>query len=670
MAVKRISKTKTGPTKEIRASQVPEFLEPKFVGEDNTGKKIAKANYVAGPGGTRSGRITEFKNKDYHNLENFSSPFSFEHGFLDTRRAVHLCVQAYWAFPLLRNVIEVMVELSNSRIFLKGGNKTTRDFISKWFEKIGFWHLKEEFFREWFRSGNVFLYRFDGTFTGDELQKLGQVWGMSKSKVKIPIRYLVINPEVIRAGGNINFVQPYYFKLLNPYEIERLRYPETDEDKQVLESLSPEDREMIKNGSAIRLKLDAERLSIALYKAQSYEPMGVPLAYGLLDDIEAKLEMKRLDLAAARMMDRALLLITAGETPTEYNPMGLNPNTLASLQAIFGNESITRTLVADWTVKGQWLIPDTSKILGPERYIQLDKDINIGLNAILFDTKEKFANTSIKVQVFIERLKEARNAFLNTFLQPEIKKICKMLNAKTYPEPHFEEISLKDELEYAKLATQLYSVGLLTPEETFDTFDTGKFPTMEQSLIDQKAFKEQRDEGLYMPVVGGSTTLQGQQMESNEKLGILQQKTQQQQFQQKMAKPAGRPSGTKAPQTTKKVSPIGGSENEPELSGFSLSKMKDVYVAVGHLQDKTEAYLRKKHKLKILSQEQQEVAKFLVSSIIGNEPKENWESKIAEYSKAPKEINEIAASEMDDIGISYGTDSYTSAILRLCKTHG
>ena len=51
--------------------------------------------------------------------------------------------------------------------------------------------------------------------------------------------------------------------------------------------------------------------------------------------------------------------------------------------------------------------------------------IRVGLNNILVGENEKFANQSIKVKIFIERLKQAREIFINQFLYPEIKRICK-----------------------------------------------------------------------------------------------------------------------------------------------------------------------------------------------------------------------------------------------------
>ena len=38
------------------------------------------------------------------------------------------------------------------------------------------------------------------------------------------------------------------------------------------------------------------------------------------------------------------------------------------------------------------------------------------LNNLLISSDEKFANASVKIEVFVERLRQARQAFLNDFL--------------------------------------------------------------------------------------------------------------------------------------------------------------------------------------------------------------------------------------------------------------
>jgi hypothetical protein len=605
----------------------------------------------------------EFPLQSFPNLDKFLTPFKSGEGgsYMDAREAIKLSVKAYWAFPLLRNVVEVMGELSNSNIYLEGGNKNTRDFITAWFERINLWHLKEQFFREWFRSGNAFLYRFEANIPAAQMKKMTQVYGAASSD-KVPVKYILMNPESIMAGGDLMFGRPTYYKVLSTYELAKLKSQDTDEAKELFKSLDPAIKKAIKESASVaQIPLDPNRLSVLLYKAQSYEAMGVPMAFGVIRDIETKLEFKRIDLSIARTTERAMLLVNIGEAENEYNQgRNFNPAVADTIKNLFLNESVARTLITDHTVKAEWLIPDIGKILGEEKYAQLDKDINIGLNAILFDSGEKFANTSIKVQVFLERLKEARQAFLHNFLQPEIKRVCKAIGARVYPTAVFEDLSLKDELQYSKLAVSMAQLGFLTPDELFEAMKTGKMPSPETSLENQEKFKEQRRNDLYLPLVGGASELTRRQVETADKVAKMTAKQTLQMPAAKAPGAAGRPKGTTAPKTAVTPSPIGKSK-----ASFSIKALSNLSNQVSALHSKVEGAVKNKFKIKETNSTQAAIVKEIVAGIISNEPSSNWDKSVASYVKSPKDSPEEVKKEIEDLQLEHDVDYYSAAILRL-----
>jgi hypothetical protein len=634
------------------------WIMPSFADESNDKDK----DFAFAASRSRSETLNS-PSQSYPNLDKFLTPFKTgsSSSYMDSRQAIRLCVKAYWAFPLLRNVVEVMGELSNSNIYLEGGNKNTRDFVTAWFERVNLWHLKEQFFREWFRSGNSFIYRFDAKIPESEAKKMTQVYG-SSGKYTIPIKYVLMNPESILAGGDLMFGTPAYYKSLSSFEIAKLKAKDTDESKDFFNSLDPKTKKAInESAAAIEIPLDPKRLSPLLYKAQSYEAMGVPMAFGVINDIETKLEFKRIDLSIARTTERAMLLVNIGEPENEYNQgRNFNPAVADVIRNLFQNESVARTLITDHTVKAEWLIPDIGKILGAEKYEQLDKDINTGLNAILFDSGEKFANTSIKVQVFLERLKEARQAFLHNFLQPEIKRVCKAIGARVYPTAVFEDLSLKDELQYSKLAVSMAQLGFLAPDELFEAMKSGKMPTPETSLESQERFKEQRQNDLYLPLVGGASELTRRQVETADKVAKITAKQALQMPAAKAPGVAGRPTGTKSPKAATKPSPIGSSK-----ASFSVKALTNLSNQVSLLHSKVDAAVKTKFKITETNATQAAVVKEIVAGIISNEEAANWDKCVASYVKKPKDSSEEVKKEIEDIQIEHDVDYYSAAILRL-----
>lgn len=572
----------------------------------------------------------------YKNIDDGLIPFRYSTGVransnMNVRDAVILCQKAYYNFAIFRNTIDLMTEFSCNNIYFKNGSQKSRDFFSALFAKINISEIQDKFFREYYRSGNVFIYRFDTKVKDEDITKITQTFGLSsKASVLLPAKYIILNPADIQIGGSINFSSGKYYKLLSDYELERLKSPKTDEDKEVLNSLPLETQKLInqKTIGVLTLPLDRDRLAAVFYKKQDYEPFAVPMGFPVLDDINWKSEMKKMDMALTRTMQQAILLVTMGDTP---NNGGINQKNLEAMQKLFENQSVGRVLIADYTTKAQFVIPDVGNLIGPQKYEVVDRDIQIGLNNILIGN-EKFANQSIKVQVFIQRLKQAREAFINEFLIPEIRRISKDLGFKNYPTPHFQEIDIKDDIQYSRIYTRLVELGILTPEEGMQALDTGILPSAEDSVISQQKFRELKDKGLYQPLIGGTNQ-------------------------------AGRPSGSEGiPQQSKNIKPIGeGKQSKAEF--FDLDKIKSNFILASRLQDKVESCLREKHSLRKLSKQQKEVAFEISKIIISNEKPEFWETLANEYVKNPKDKNIEKIYEIENIAVNHSIDSYLASIL-------
>jgi hypothetical protein len=130
-------------------------------------------------------------------------PYEYASDGVNVREAIELCQKAYANISVFRNSIDVMSEFANGDLYLEGGNKTSRDFFYRWFNKIRVWDLKDQFFREYYRSGNVFMYRVDGTLTLEDFNTLNKIYATNNVSLaadpKIPIKYILLNPFSIVA---------------------------------------------------------------------------------------------------------------------------------------------------------------------------------------------------------------------------------------------------------------------------------------------------------------------------------------------------------------------------------------------------------------------------------------------------------------------------------------
>jgi len=616
--------------------------------ESNSDSKRAKISEIRASTSSfrRNASSTIERTDRFANIDKGLIPFRYSNyvknlSTLDIRDAIILCQKAYYNVAIFRNTIDLMTEFSSSPIYLTGGSQKSREFFEAYFKKINLASFLDQFFREYYRSGNVFVYRFDTVLSPEQFLKVTQTFG-SKLKtiaedgsIKLPARYAIVNPADIYVGGTVNYAFNVYYKLLSDYELERLRSPKTDEDTEVYNSLPADVKEKIKNknSSYILVPLDKTKLAAVFYKKQDYEPLSVPMGFPVLDDINWKLEMKKMDMAVTRTMQQAILLVTMGAEPDKG---GVNPKNLQAMQSLFENQSIGRVLIADYTTKAEFVIPDIASLIGPQKYEVVDKDIQIGLNNVLIGS-EKFANQSIKVKVFVERLNQGREVFINEFLIPEIRRISKDLGFKNFPVPKFQDMNLKDDTQLSRVYNRLMELGVLTPEEGIQAIEKGRLPTEEESLESQQKFKDLRDQGLYQPIIGGS------------------------------AQQSGRPAGTTGiPQSTKNASPIG-QKGAKVKANFSLSKIKENILASQTLEEEVKSALRKKFNVKKLTNQQKEDSESLTEIIIANEIPENWNSKIKDYIDKPFDKNFEQVNAIQELASEHQITNYLASLLYYSK---
>ena len=562
------------------------------------------------------------------------------------RDAVDLCMRAYGGVPAVRNAIEISVEFSNQPLYIKTDNQTMKTFFKEWFHAVEMHKLKEEFFREYYRSGNVFLYKFSGKFGPAYYKNFQQSFGATNNR--IPIRYMLINPASVFVPTGLTF--PYtYTRLLSIYEIERLRHPMTEQDKQVYNDLPQFVKDQIKVTAAyplgIYIPMDPNRLRFAFYKKQSYEPLATPMCFPVLPAIEWKLALSKMDKALARTIEHAILLVTTGETGTQYNGgNGINPNNIARLQSIFSNQTIGRVFVADFTTKAEWLIPEIQDILGPQKYEVVNQDILDGLQSIMGGKdQDKFANAQTKTKIFIQRLKEGQDAFLNDFLMPEIVQICDDMGFRTIPKIGFRKIDLQDDSIMARVYAQLGQLGILTADQVVKAVETNLLPDKDEMDAAQAKYKTDRDNGKYLPLVGASL-----QDDSDEQNG---------------GGPNGRPPGTggnKIP--AKKASPIGTSR------AFSIKGYVDNLKQSELVEKEVCSVLKKNFKVKELNEAQLKIANSVVDIVMATTPKDKWVKSVAEIVKRPIIVPKTISDELDDIATEYDVDNRNAILLYHAKT--
>ncbi len=636
------------PYQSLASNEEP---EPKLIG-DSFYNYTAEAYDRTGGGSTTDRRRNAIavnpKLYGYNNIRAGMLPYQYAMDGVNVREAIELCQKAYCNVAIFRNSIDMMADFANSTLYLEGGTEKSRRFINSWFKKIGIWGLKDQFFREYYRSGNIFLFTIEGRFKADEFAKIRNL-GLVAETNKIPIKYILLNPFDVVAQRTTSFDVRFFSKLLSEYEIERLKDPKNETDRELFDALPENVKERIRTNSwtptGITVQLDPDKLRYAFYKKQDYEPFAVPFGFAVLDDINFKMEMKKIDQAICRTVENVVLMITMGATPDKG---GINPRNMTAMQNLFTNQSVGRVLVSDYTTKAEFIIPDLEKVIGPSKYDVVNRDIKEGLQNVIL-AEEKFANATIKAQLFLQRLKESREAFLHEFLQPEIDQICKNFGFRGSPRARFQDIDMKDENQVQRVITRMMELGILPPEEGMKVIDTGVFPSEHELEKAQEKFLDDRKKGWYNPLVGGvpvfeeSEELELEEIKHPESMKILdEQKT-------KTHKSPGRPLGSKT--NGRKVT-------------YAVDSIKDVIDATNTFYTEVTVEAKKAFKKKRLNANQKEILEKVCEVVVSSCDKLDWKKTAISCLKDNKKLLDLKVLEpITNISVEHALDEYSSAIL-------
>jgi len=411
----------------------------------------------------------------------------------------------------------------------------------------------------------------------------------------------------------------------------------------------------------LKVALDPEKLVYSFYKKQDYEPFAVPFGFPVLDDINWKLELKKIDQAICRTVENVILLITMGTDPDKG---GVNPNNLKAMQELFKNESVGRALIADYTTKVQFVIPDLNKVLGSEKYKIVNEDIKEGLQNVIVGS-EKFSNTQVKAEIFLERLKESRNSFLNDVLQPQIKEVCRNMGLKSYPTAKFEEIDIKDEVQFQRVITRLLEIGILTPEQGIKSMQTGLYPNPRELSQVQEEYIDQREKGYYNPLVGGIPMIESVQSEKDreiaeeqleiQKEGVQNQKEAVQQkskeTQNQTPKSAGRPNGTNQ-------IPLQATE------AYGKDNIQKTIYKIEEFQSYAFDQFKNNKKLETLNDQQKDLVSKLCESVVCSKEQNQWKRTVSSCIKNINNIEKLSTlKDVLDIAAQHELTDYPSAIL-------
>ena len=173
----KFSKAQEGQSEPLDAMLRDNASEPSLVGDPFYQQEAKASSYERSGGGESTSLRRNLayvgpKIYKYGNIREGMLPFETSINGYNIRDAIELCQKAYANIAIFRNAVDIMSEFANAEIYLEGGSQKSKDFFSKWMKYTRMWNVKDQYFREYYRSGNVFFYKINAKFDIDDFQKI------------------------------------------------------------------------------------------------------------------------------------------------------------------------------------------------------------------------------------------------------------------------------------------------------------------------------------------------------------------------------------------------------------------------------------------------------------------------------------------------------------------
>tara|TARA_R110000772_G_scaffold20339_1_gene56404 strand:- start:491 stop:1072 length:582 start_codon:yes stop_codon:yes gene_type:complete len=179
-------------------------------------------------------------------------------------------------------------------------------------------------------------------------------------------------------------------------------------------------------------------------------------------------------------------------------------------------------------------------------------------------------------------------------------------------------------------------LGVITPQQGMEMFNTGKFPKAEDLSPAQKKFIEEREEGFYNPIVGGVPMIESPDSEVNQ--GPNGQ--------------AGRPEGTS------------GIPQENSQAQYSRKNIQSTIEELETARAEIKKVMRKELKIKRFTKNNENMLDSLCEAVVCSTSIENWTQTALSCVSNLEEIQELnVLPEILEISAKHELDNYSAAIL-------
>lgn len=384
------------------------------------------------------------------------------------------CREMYDNVGIIGNIIDIMVDFSMQDIVLVHPSRPIENFYKNWQAKVSLWSFLESSFKCLYRDANVPVIKFRGQISTEEIVKFRKTYAAKNKKGHfvdvnesktfiIPYAYKILDVLKLYKLGNELLNVPRYSYMISAEDIALLNGPASETEKAAVENLKkalgPKDFDILVSQGL--LNIDPSRITMLYYKKDDFKQWANPLLWRVVDDVKFKKLLRNMDISAAESVCSAMTIIKLGDRKNGFHP---NKAMFDKFGSMLKNPSKSKTILWDDLVSIETAYPPIERVLGSEKYKQVNDDIRsgLGISEILVNGEGgNYSNSYLSVKTLLERLEGGRQAVLG-WLNGELLSVAKAMGFREPAIAQMAHTSLQSEEVERRLILELYDRNIVS----------------------------------------------------------------------------------------------------------------------------------------------------------------------------------------------------------------
>ena len=361
------------------------------------------------------------------------------------------------------------------------------DFVASGFDIVHPDSSVEKFYNDIYEDLDIIEFIKNAAF---EHEVIGEWYPFINWENGKPKLLTILDPQLVKVksvmGNDLIYLYPS-----DTFQ-DLLSRKDPDINRRLLKDIPSRFKEPWRRGEPVLLNEDESK------RYNNLKPYHKQYAKSPLEPIIPDLELLKTliagDYSIASKIKKAILHVKIGDKDYDDGDP-VDPDMIDAVEDIFNNPSQAMELFTQWFVDHEWIVPDTD-VFTPEKYKEVYKRIMdwSGLNVMISSDAGGYGSSYIQAKGFKQDIMATRQK-IKKFLDDLNKMIAKKNNMKTYgqklkiPNIKFSKTSLKDDSDILSMVQFLYKHGLLSMEDTLDSFDYD-FETQIRKKMDEEQFHE------------------------------------------------------------------------------------------------------------------------------------------------------------------------------------